>query len=140
MIGGFTVAKYVFPAVFTKEDEGGYSICFPDVEGCYTQGEDMQDGLTMANDALCLMLYRFEEKQQPIPTPTDPLKLKVDDNSFVSLVTCDTMDYRRFYDNKAVKKTLTIPAWLNTMAEQANINFSGVLQAALKEQLQVADR
>jgi predicted RNase H-like HicB family nuclease len=134
------MAKYVFPAVFIKEAEGGYSIHFPDVDGCYTQGEDMQDGLDMANDALCLMLYHLEEKQEPIPMPSDPLSLNVEDNAFISLVNCDTMEYRRFYDNKAVKKTLTIPAWLNTMAEQANVNFSQVLQIALKEKLQVADR
>ena len=131
------MAKYVFPAVFTKEREGGYSIYFPDVEGCITQGEDLQDGLDMANDALCLMLYHLEEKHESIPTPTDPLEIKIDENSFVSLVHCDTLEYRKFYDNKAVKKTLTIPAWLNSMAEKAEINFSQVLQNALKDQLQV---
>ena len=134
------MAKYVFPAIFTKEIEGGYSIHFPDVEGCYTQGEDIQDGLIMANAALCLMLYDLEERQAAIPTPSDPLDLKLDDNSFVSLVNCDTMEYRRFYENKAVKKTLTIPAWLNTMAEKEGVNFSQVLQNALKEQLHVVAR
>ena len=134
------MAKYVYPAVFTKEDDGGYSIHFPDVDGCYTQGEDLQDGLTMANDALCLMLYHLEEKQKPVPMPSDPLNIKVDDNAFISLVDCDTMEYRRFYDSKAVKKTLTIPAWLNTMAEQADVNFSQILQTALKDQLHVSDR
>jgi predicted RNase H-like HicB family nuclease len=134
------MAEYVFPAVFTKEDDGGYSIYFPDVDGCFTQGEDMRDGLTMANDALCLMLYHLEEKCEPIPTPSDPLDIEVGANSFISLVDCDTMEYRRFNDNKAVKKTLTVPSWLNTMAEQAGVNFSQVLQNALKEQLHIADR
>ena len=133
------MAKYVFPAIFTKEDDGGYSIHFPDIKGCLTQGEDIQDGLSMANDALCLMLYYLEEKQEPIPAPSDPLSLCVEDNAFVSLVNCDTMEYRRFYDNKAVEKTLTIPAWLNTMAEQKGVNFSQVLQNALKEHLRVTD-
>jgi hypothetical protein len=93
----------------------------------------------MANDALCLMLYHMEEKQQAIPAPSDPLKLSVERDSFISLINCDTMEYRRFYDNKAVKKTLTVPAWLNTMAEQRGINFSQVLQNALKEQLHLSD-
>jgi predicted RNase H-like HicB family nuclease len=134
---GHNMAKYVYPAIFTKEDEGGYSIHFPDIDGCFTQGEDMEDGLDMANDALCLMLYHMEEKNKAIPLPSDPLNIEVGENAFISLVTCDTMDYRRFYDNKAVKKTLTIPAWLNAMAIQREINFSQVLQNALKEQLQV---
>ncbi|MDR0221424.1 MAG: type II toxin-antitoxin system HicB family antitoxin [Lachnospiraceae bacterium] len=134
------MAKYVYPAVFTREDCGGYSIHFPDIAGCFTQGEDMEDGLDMANDALCLMLYHMEEKSANIPLPSDPLGIEVGDNAFVSLVACDTLDYKRFYDNKAVKKTLTIPAWLNTMAIQHEINFSQVLQAALKEQLQVGNR
>ena len=94
------MAKYVFPAIFTKEIEGGYSIYFPDVEGCYTQGEDIQDSLDMANDALCLMLYDFEEKHKTIPKPSNPLDLKPGDNSFVSLINCDTTEYRRFYENK----------------------------------------
>ena len=51
------MAKYVYPAIFTKEDEGGYSIIFPDLEGCYTQGDDMQNSLEMANDVLCFTLY-----------------------------------------------------------------------------------
>ena len=134
------MAKYVFPAVFTQEKEGGYSIHFPDIEGCITQSENLQDGLTMANDALCLMLYHIEEKQEPIPTPSDPLSLKIDENSFVSLVNCDTLAYRKFYDSKAVKKTLTLPAWLNAIAEQEGVNFSQVLQNALKEQLHVTSR
>lgn len=131
------MAKYVYPAIFQKEKEGGYSISFPDVEGCYTQGETMQEGLLMANDALCLMLYTMEEDSKSIPTPSDPLNIKADIDSFVSLVYCNTMDYRKFYDNKAVKKTLTIPSWLNTIAEKENVNFSLVLQNGLKEYLHI---
>ena len=58
------MAKYIYPAIFTKEDEGGYSIKFPDLEGCYTQGEDIQDGLEMANDVLCFTLYDLEEEKK----------------------------------------------------------------------------
>ena len=133
------MAKYVYPAIFTREDEGGYSIHFPDIEGCYTQGENMQDGLIMANDVLCLMLYDFEEENKTIPEASDPLSIKVDENSFVSLVYCDTIEYKKFYDNKAIKKTLTLPAWLNSVAEKEGINFSQVLQSALKERLQVSE-
>lgn len=131
------MAKYVYPAIFTKDDDGMYFINFPDFEACFTQGDDIQDGLFMANDVLCLTLYNMEENKEEIPASSDPLKIKVKDNEFVTLVSCDTMEYRKFYDNKAVKKTLTIPSWLNAMAEKEDINFSQVLQEALKERLQV---
>ena len=133
------MAKYIYPAIFTKEDEGGYSIKFPDLEGCYTQGEDIQDGLEMANDVLCFTLYDLEEEKKEIPVPSDPLAIKAGEKSFISLVDCDTLEYRKFYHNQAVKKTLTIPAWLNSMAEKEGVNFSQVLQNALKEQLHVTN-
>lgn len=132
------MAKYVYPAVFAAESAGGYSVYFPDVEGCYTQGEDMAEAIEMAKDALCLMLYDMEVSHRDIPEPTDIHKIKSgSDSDIVSLIACDTMTYRRFYDNKAVKKTLSIPNWLNIMAEEQGINFSAVLQNALKEQLHI---
>jgi len=131
------MAKYVFPAIFTKEDEGGYSIAFPDVEGAFTQGEDMLDGVTMASDALCLMLYQLEEENKLVPPPSEPLGLKLKPNEFVTLIDCDTLEYRKFYDNKAVKKTLSIPAWLNDLAIKEGVNFSQTLQNALKEKLEL---
>ena len=129
------MAKYVYPAIFTKEDNGQYSVHFPDIENCYTGGNDMADALDMAEDVLCLMLYDMEKEGKAIPVPSDSKKIKPDSNSVVSLVRCDTDFYKRFYENKSVKKTLTIPMWLNERAERANINFSGVLQEALKVQL-----
>ena len=92
----------------------------------------------MANDVLCLTLYDREEKGGGAPEASNPKDLKTNHSSFVSLVSCDTMEYRKFYESKAVKKTLTIPSWLNTMAERENVNFSAVLQAALKNELHIA--
>jgi len=133
------MAKYVFTAIFTKEDNGHYFIRFPDLKNCYTQGDNLQDAYDMASDILCLSLYRMEEKGEPIPTPSVPESIKVD-NGFVTLVGVDTLEYRKFYDNKAVKKTLSIPQWLNTIAEREGVNFSQVLQEALKEKLNIQDR
>lgn len=132
------MARYVFPAVFTPEEKGVFSIAFPDIEGCYTQGDNMGDGIYMAEDALCLMLYTMEERGVEIPVPTDIKSVKCGDDEIVTLISCDTMDYRIYFDNKAVKKTLTIPHWLNVMAEKKGVNFSAVLQEALKEKLGVA--
>lgn len=131
--------KYIYPAVFTKDGDF-YIVKFPDIEGCYTQGETLSEAVEMAEDALCLMLYDYEEEGKKIPEPSDIKKIKVSSNDdFVSLVSCDTLEYRKFYDNKAVKKTLTIPSWLNTMSEKDGINFSAVLQNALKKELHITE-
>lgn len=130
------MAQYVYPAVFTEE-ETGYSISFPDIENCFTSAETLGEGLKMANDVLCLMLYEMEEAGEEVPAPSSIHQITVAGNEFVNFIACDTVEYRKFFDNRAVKKTLSIPAWLNSMAERAGINFSGVLQEALKQQLNV---
>ena len=133
------MAKYIYPAIFTKEGEF-YTVRFPDFESCYTQGGSLQDAYEMASDVLCLTLYNLEEEKASIPAASETSAIKTEKEEFVSLVACDTLEYRQYYDNKAVKKTLTIPAWLNTMSERAGINFSAVLQAALKSALNITER
>lgn len=129
---------YVFPAVFERE-ENGYSVYFPDISGCYTSGKTLDEAMSMAEDALCLMLYDMEEDKKEIPTPSsiEQIKDNIGARDFVSLIKCDTMAYRKFYKEKSVRKTLTIPAWLNDMALKNQINFSQILQAALKRELGV---
>lgn len=136
MNGGAKMAKYIYPAVFTNDGDC-VSVNFPDLESCYTQGDDLQDAYDMAEDVMCLTLYNLEESDKAAPKASDISAIKVGAGSFVSLVTCDTVEYRKFFDSKAVKKTLTIPSWLNTMAEREEINFSAVLQRALKAELGV---
>ena len=133
------MAKYVYPAIFTPEDCGGYSIRFPDIKNCFTDGNDLTDAMQQANDVVCLMLYDLEEAGATIPAASTVQELQADleQGEFVTLIACDTIEYRKFYDNKAVKKTLSIPSWLNDMAERAGINFSGTLQDALKKQLNI---
>ena len=133
------MAKYIYPAVFTKE-ETIYIVRFPDLDNCYTQGDSIQEAYEMAEDVLCLMLYDMEENNANIPAASELSSIKTEKNEFVSLVSCDTLEYRKYYENRAVKKTLTIPAWLNTMSEREDINFSQVLQAALKKELNITDR
>jgi predicted RNase H-like HicB family nuclease len=133
------MTKYVYPAIFSKEENGQYSVAFPDIDGCFTGGDNMTEAVEMAEDALCLMLYDKEEDGETIPTPSDPMKVETDANSFVSLVHCDTLEYRKLYDTKAVKKTLSIPSWLNSQAEKANAPFSQILQKGLREYLCIAE-
>jgi predicted RNase H-like HicB family nuclease len=130
------MAQYVYPAIFTQED-GGYSVSFPDIHNCFTSGETLPEAMEMAEDVLCMMLYEKEEAGEPIPAASDIRRTVAEDGSFVSLISCDTIEYRKFHDNRAVKKTLSIPSWLNDMAERAGVNFSGTLQEALKHQLNI---
>lgn len=130
------MAKYVYPAVFTPEENGGYSVVFPDLEGCYTCGENLEEGLEMAQDVLALVLYGYEKDNRKIPTPSDRGSLEVSGKEFVNYVTCDTMAYRKRFRSKAVKKTLTIPEWMNEEASALGLNFSQVLQDALLQKFQ----
>lgn len=129
--------KYAYPAIFTKEADGSYSVEFPDVAGCYTSGETLPEAVEMAADALCLMLYDMEEDGEELPAATAFGEIHVGEGQVVSIVACDTLEYRKLYDNKAIKKTLSVPAWLNTLAERQGVNFSQVLQSALKQAVNV---
>jgi len=128
------MAKYVYPAIIEKAEDG-YNVSFPDVPGCYTCGEDLPEAIAMAEDALALFFYELEAEEGIIPSPSDMKGLACGENEMVSLVYCDTLEYQKMYNKAAVKKTLSIPGWLNYMAERASINFSQVLQDALKEKL-----
>ena len=128
--------KYVYPAVFTKEDDG-YLVSFPDIENCFTDGNTLDEALEMAQDALNLMLMTMEDDGKPIAPASDIHSVVCDGDSFVSLVAADTTEYRKQYGSYAVKKTLSIPAWLNTLAEREGINFSFTLQKALKAELKI---
>ncbi len=138
--------KYIFPAVFTLDttDEnypnGVYLVNFPDLEGCYTDGETIEEAYKMAEDVLNLTLWDMEEDKKEIPKPSNPKEFKCDDNSFVSLVTADTLEYRKKYDKEAVRKNLSIPKWLNNLALERNINFSNVLQNALMRELGIENK
>lgn len=132
-------SMYAYPAVFEEEDGGLYSVVFPDIEGCFTCGNDLTDAIHMATDALALMIYtNFEETGIDAPKATPIDKVKHKKNAFVSYVLCDTKEYRKKFGKKAVKKTLTIPEWLNRAATKQHINFSQVLQEALENKLDVS--
>lgn len=130
------MAKYVYPAIFTPE-EGGYSVFFPDLESCYTCGDDLQDALFMANDVLAFVLYDYEAEGREIPAPSRVENIERSSGDFVNYVACDTVEYAKLHNSKAVKKTLTIPQWLNDAAIRQDINFSQVLQEALMQRVRM---
>jgi len=131
------MAKYTYPAVFAREQEGGYSIYFPDVKGCYTQSEDMAEGIENASDALCLMLYEFEKQGMSMPMATNPKNIETNEDDFVTLIACDTRFYKNYFEGKSVKINATIPLWLKEEGEKKHVNFSQVLQKGVKEYLRL---
>lgn len=133
-----------YPACFFKE-ESGYSVVFPDLSDLSTCGETLDEALRMAVDCLAGYLYWLKKDGEtaPTPSPVDAIRLAdvaaelevPTEGAFVNIITVDVEEYAKTHFEKAVKKTLTIPAWLNTAALEQNINFSQVLQDALKAQL-----
>ena len=130
----------IYPAIFYKE-KNGYSVIFPDLNYFSTCGENLNDAMEMAIDCLAGYLYTAKLDNDKLPTPS-----KIDDihpidiantigfdgkDSFINLISVDLEDYAKTHFNKSVKKTLTIPEWLNREATKKNINFSKVLQEAL---------
>ncbi|PWA12660.1 pilus assembly protein HicB [Pueribacillus theae] len=136
------MAKYLFPAIFDQGNDGseGYTVTFPDLPGCITEGSDLQEAMSMARDALSGFLYGMEEDGETIPTPSSPANVQIEKGAFVALVEAWTDIIREETENKAVKKTLTIPKWLNDAAEKEGVNFSHLLQYAIKERLGIRKR
>lgn len=132
------MAKYVYPAIFTPEENGQYSVSFPDIEGCYSGGDSLAEAIEMAEDALALMLYHYEQEKRPAPSVSAAETIEIKDGSFVNYIACDTLVYQKRNNTRAVKKTLSIPEWLNEAATDAGVNFSQVLQEALIERLDLA--
>ena len=129
------MSKYEYPAVFTKEDDGKYSVIFRDLEGCYTCGDSIEHTIEMAEDALALVLYEYEAEGKEIPVPSELNTIKVDSNEFVNYIKCDTLEYRKMYNNKSVRKNVTLPEWLNEEAEKLELNFSQILREALLQKI-----
>ena len=125
---------YVFPAIFTYEEDG-ISIEFPDLPGCLSCADTTAEATKMAKEALALHLYGMEEDNDEIPNDTPINNINLLKNQIPLLIEVYMPLYRTAIENQSVKKTLTIPQWLNKIAEQNKINFSQVLQSALKEQL-----
>lgn len=131
--------KYLFMAVLTPDSEGGYEVRFPDLPGCFSQGDSLEEAITMAKDALELHLWGMEDDNDQIPPATLPENIEFKAGSFTIPVSVYMPPVREEMDNKTIKKTLTIPAWLNRVSEKAGINFSQTLQKALKQQLGIKD-
>lgn len=125
---------YAYPA-YLYYDEDGISVEFPDLPGCLPCGDTTEDALHNAKEAMGLHLYGMEQDGDEIPAPTPVRDLHPEEGGIVTLVEVFMPSIRDRAENRVVKKTLTIPAWLNREAEEAHVNFSQVLQDALKSYL-----
>ena len=128
--------RYIYPAIFDYADDG-ISIEFPDLPGCLPCAHTTEDAIKNAREALGLHLYCMEKDKDEIPEPTPIVKIKLESNQAVVLVEAWMPLLRDAIENRAVKKTLTIPKWLNDLAEDKHVNFSHILQEALKARLGV---
>lgn len=126
--------KLFYPAVFHKAEEGGYWVAFPDLPECITEGDNMEESYQMAVEALGLALTERMKDKEEIPEASDIEDIK-DEDGVTVVVQFDMEEYNRKHNSKAVKKTLTIPEWLNERALDMNVNFSQVLQEALMDRV-----
>lgn len=126
--------RYVFPAVFTYEPGREIAVVFPDLDAA-TSGTDDNDALLSARELLGCVLYGMEEDGEEIPAPTPLSQVETADNERAVLVDVYMPSIRMAKVNRSVNRTVTLPAWLNAAALERNINFSQVLQDALKAQI-----
>lgn len=124
--------KLVYPAVFRPcEEKDGYTVRVPDLPGCVTEGASLADAILMAEDAASGWVLDELEDGNAVPAASPAGSIRVGSGEFVNLLVLDMDAYAEKYGDKAVRKNLTIPAWLNTFAEKRHVNFSQVLTDAL---------
>lgn len=128
--------RYIFPAIFVKDVEGMWDVRFPDLENCFTSADTLEEAIDQAKYTLEDCLYFMEKDKADIPVPSS-VPLKQSDDAVTQLVVAYMPPVRRAWSQKAVKKTLTIPAWLAELAEEQKLNYSALLQQAIKQELHV---
>jgi predicted RNase H-like HicB family nuclease len=127
---------YTYPACFYPADDG-ITVVFPDLIGCVTEGDTLDEALYMADDAACGWILTALEEGEKLPAASKPGEVVADEyeNGFVNFLRLDVESYAKQFNKKPVNKNCTIPTWLNTLAERANVNFSQILQDGLKQRL-----
>lgn len=128
--------KYAYTAVLTPTGEdGGYFVRVPDLPSCITTGKDLEDALEMIADAASGWLVVAEDNGMPIAPPTPQQDIPRGPDSILSIISVDTLAYRAETDTRAVRKNVSLPAWMANLADKRGINCSQVLQDGLKQLL-----
>lgn len=126
------MAQFVYPAVFhPNEDDGSITVTFPDLPGCITEGKSLENALYMAQDALSVWLEYAVDNKEPIPAASSRQGMTLEAGEFVNLIRAEVRD------NRAVRRTVSIPKWMDDKVSEAGLSLSRVLQDALKERLNV---
>lgn len=126
--------RYIYPAIIRFEDNS-YIVNFPDIENCFTFGVNYEDAIDSARDVLELCLYDMEKDGLFIPEASPLNSIKLGANESIVLIEVWMIPVRDKMENRSVKKTLTIPKWINDIGIENDLNFSQLLQAAIKERL-----
>lgn len=129
--------KTVYPIILTPA-EGMYAVTIPDLD-ISTQGIDIAEAMYMARDAIGMWICYEQDEKRPIPAASNIDDIKTRPGETKTLIDIDVDEYRKAHDNRTIRKNLTLPSWLNERAEDAGINFSQVLQKALKQQLGIQE-
>lgn len=123
------MAEYVFPAIFHPNEDRTFTITYPDLPGCISEGKSLGNAMYMAQSALTQWIEYLTDKEMEIPTPSDLKVIETEPEEFVNLIRADTKDGR------AVKRTVSIPKWMDDRVAETGLSLSRVLQDALKERL-----
>jgi len=121
--------EFIYPAIFHKNGDGSYTISYPDLPGCITEGKSLGNAMYMAQSALTQWIDYLTDKNQKIPDASPEKKIKTANGDFINLVCAEIKN------TKAVKRTVSIPKWMDDRVAQAGLSLSRVLQDALKEKL-----
>lgn len=122
--------KYAYPALLVPENDY-YLVQFPDLPNCFTDGDDIADALVQGEDVLGLILWGMEKHGQDIPAPSKAEDIKVPEGAILTYIATDTEPVRRMNETRAVRKNISIPAWLDHFVTKNNISLSNFLQNAL---------
>ncbi len=120
------MSEYVYPAIFHKNNDGSYTILFPDLPGCITEGKTLGEAMRMAQSALTQWVEYLKDKKETIPTASNLQSVDTEAGEFVNLIRADVKDGR------AVKRTVSLPKWMDEAVAEAGLSLSKVLQDALK--------
>lgn len=125
--------EYIYPAVFEQNDDNSYTIFFPDLPGCITEGKSLGNAMHMSQNALTQWIEYLLDEKETIPGPSNIKAHKLSGSQLVTLVRAEIRN------NQAVRRTVSIPGWLDEKASNANISLSKILQEALKERFGLQD-
>ena len=127
--------KLAYPAIITYcEYDNSYSVEFPDLPGCVSGGFSLIEAIEMGVDAASGWILTEIEDGNVIPKASDPREINIaDDKSFINMLVLDMDSYSKKYSSKCIRKNITLPKWVNTLAEKNNVNFSQLLQNTIVE-------